>query len=116
MYQLLNGMAHCHMQGFLHRDVKPHNILVTDTLQLKIADFGLSRNFSLPIPIFTHEVVTLWYRAPEILLGSPQYSTPVDVRSTHDQTKKSFEIETTKIFFHALNWTVADVGGRMRVC
>ena len=48
---------------------------------LKIADFGLARAFSVPIRPYTHEVVTLWYRAPELLLGSIEYSTPVDVWS-----------------------------------
>jgi serine/threonine protein kinase len=48
---------------------------------LKLADFGLARAFGVPVRPYTHEVVTLWYRAPEILLGSQQYSTPVDVWS-----------------------------------
>lgn len=49
--------------------------------QLKIADFGLARAFGIPVRVYTHEVVTLWYRAPEILLGSKLYSTPVDIWS-----------------------------------
>jgi len=49
--------------------------------RLKLADFGLSRTFSVPIRQYTHEVVTLWYRAPEILLGQQRYSTPVDIWS-----------------------------------
>ncbi len=48
---------------------------------MKIADFGLARTFSIPIRPYTHEVVTLWYRAPEILLGSLEYSTPIDIWS-----------------------------------
>ena len=48
---------------------------------LKLADFGLARAFGVPVRQYTHEVVTLWYRAPEILLGAKQYSTPVDVWS-----------------------------------
>jgi serine/threonine protein kinase len=48
---------------------------------VKIADFGLARTFSIPIRPYTHEVVTLWYRAPEILLGSLEYSTPIDIWS-----------------------------------
>ncbi|CAJ1935929.1 unnamed protein product [Sphenostylis stenocarpa] len=51
------------------------------TNSLKLADFGLARAFGIPVRTFTHEVVTLWYRAPEILLGSPHYSTPVDIWS-----------------------------------
>lgn len=48
---------------------------------LKIGDFGLARAFSVPVRQYTHEVITLWYRAPEILLGAEEYSTPVDVWS-----------------------------------
>ena len=48
---------------------------------IKIGDFGLARTFSLPVRPYTQEVVTLWYRAPEILLGSAEYSTPIDVWS-----------------------------------
>ncbi len=57
----------------LHRDLKPQNILVfkssTDLVGIKIADFGLARSCLIPSSIYTHEVVTLWYRAPELLLG-----------------------------------------------
>ncbi|GMF20172.1 unnamed protein product [Phytophthora fragariaefolia] len=57
------------------------NLLVNATGELKIADFGLARAFSLPVKKYTHEVVTLWYRAPEILLGQEVYSPPVDIWS-----------------------------------
>ena len=49
--------------------------------ELKLADFGLARAFGIPVRAFTHEVVTLWYRAPDVLMGSRKYSTPVDVWS-----------------------------------
>jgi serine/threonine protein kinase len=49
--------------------------------QLKLADFGLARAFGIPVRSYTHEVVTLWYRAPDLLLGSRKYSTPVDIWS-----------------------------------
>ncbi len=49
--------------------------------ELKLADFGLARAFGIPVRSYTHEVVTLWYRAPDVLLGSRKYSTPVDIWS-----------------------------------
>eukprot|EP00698_Gefionella_okellyi_P023450 TRINITY_DN8022_c0_g1_i1.p1 TRINITY_DN8022_c0_g1~~TRINITY_DN8022_c0_g1_i1.p1 ORF type:complete len:236 (+),score=18.04 TRINITY_DN8022_c0_g1_i1:342-1049(+) len=81
IYQLLTGINYCHRHIVLHRDIKPQNLLIDDVGHLKIADFGLSRAFGIPIRCYTHEVVTLWYRAPEILLGSKLYSTPVDLWS-----------------------------------
>ena len=66
----------------LHRDLKPQNLLITtDEKLLKIADFGLARSYGIPIKNFAHEVVTLWYRAPDILMGSNNYSTQVDMWS-----------------------------------
>ena len=65
----------------IYRDLKPQNILISKSGVLKIADFGLARAFVPPIRQFTHEVVTLWYRAPEILLGSKTYALPVDMWS-----------------------------------
>jgi len=65
----------------MHRDLKPQNLLLDNNGNMKIADFGLARTYSLPIKTYTHEVITLWYRAPEILLGQKQYSTAVDIWS-----------------------------------
>ncbi|CAL0324504.1 unnamed protein product [Lupinus luteus] len=82
LYQILCGIAYCHSHRVLHRDLKPQNLLIDRSNNaLKLADFGLARAFGIPVKTFTHEVVTLWYRAPEILLGSRHYSTPVDVWS-----------------------------------
>lgn len=82
LYQIISGIAYCHTHRILHRDLKPQNLLIDkNTKELKLADFGLARAFDIPIKRYTHEVVTLWYRAPEILLGSPHYSTPVDIWS-----------------------------------
>ncbi|XP_006645166.1 cyclin-dependent kinase B1-1 [Oryza brachyantha] len=82
LYQLCKGVAHCHSHGVLHRDLKPQNLLVDKEKGiLKIADLGLGRAFTVPMKSYTHEIVTLWYRAPEVLLGSTHYSTGVDIWS-----------------------------------
>lgn len=82
MYQLLKGIVHCHERRIMHRDLKPSNLLIDqDGQQLKIADFGLARTFGLPLKSYTHEVVTLWYRAPEVLLGSKIYGLGIDMWS-----------------------------------
>jgi cyclin-dependent kinase 2 len=82
MHQLLSGLAHCNERCVMHRDIKPANILLDrSTNTLKLADFGLARHRGIPISAFTHEVVTLWYRSPEILLGAPEYDSSVDVWS-----------------------------------
>ncbi|XP_047048278.1 cyclin-dependent kinase B1-2-like isoform X3 [Lolium rigidum] len=82
LYQLCKGTAHCHAHGVLHRDLKPQNLLVDkEKGLLKIADLGLSRAFTVPMKSYTHEIVTLWYRAPEVLLGATHYSTSVDIWS-----------------------------------
>ena len=81
MKQLLSGIAYCHTHRVLHRDLKPQNLLLDNHGTIKLADFGLARAFSVPVRNYTHEVVTLWYRAPEILLGSKGYSMAVDVWS-----------------------------------
>jgi serine/threonine protein kinase len=79
LYQCCRGLAFCHARGVMHRDLKPQNLLVSKDGKLKLADFGLARAFCPPIRPLTHEVVTLWYRPPEILLGSQTYAPPVDV-------------------------------------
>jgi len=81
VFQLLDGLYFCHRHRIVHRDLKPANILLTADGTLKIADFGLARAFQVPMHTYTHEVVTLWYRAPEILLGEKHYSPAVDMWS-----------------------------------
>ena len=81
MHQLMAGLEYCHSHGIVHRDLKPQNLLLDKAGTLKIADFGLARAFSIPLRSYTHEVVTLWYRAPEVLMGQRKYGLPIDVWS-----------------------------------
>lgn len=81
LYQILEAILFCHKRRVLHRDLKPQNLLINGKGVIKIADFGLGRAFGIPVRVYTHEVVTLWYRAPEVLLGSTRYSCPVDIWS-----------------------------------
>ncbi|XP_053117751.1 cyclin-dependent kinase 6 isoform X2 [Hemicordylus capensis] len=78
-FQLLRGLDFLHSHRVVHRDLKPQNILVTSNGQIKLADFGLARIYSFQMAL-TSVVVTLWYRAPEVLLQS-SYATPVDLWS-----------------------------------
>ncbi|XP_061714875.1 cyclin-dependent kinase 14 isoform X2 [Cydia pomonella] len=115
MFQLLRGLSYCHRRRVLHRDVKPQNLLISLQGELKLADFGLARAKSVPSHTYSHEVVTLWYRPPDVLLGSTEYSTSLDmwgvgcifvemlcgvptfpgVRDTHDQLDKIFKVVGT---------------------
>lgn len=75
----LKGLAYCHKKWVLHRDMKPNNLLIAGDGQLKLADFGLARIFGSPDRRFTHQVFARWYRAPELLFGTKQYGSGVDV-------------------------------------
>lgn len=81
--QLLSAVAHCHKNWILHRDLKTSNLLMNNRGTIKVADFGLARRFGDPVGVggLTQLVVTLWYRAPEILLGAKEYSTAIDMWS-----------------------------------
>ncbi|KAL3469865.1 kinase-like domain-containing protein [Aspergillus californicus] len=81
MHQLMKGIAFCHENRVLHRDLKPQNLLINKKGQLKLGDFGLARAFGIPVNTFSNEVVTLWYRAPDVLLGSRTYNTSIDIWS-----------------------------------
>lgn len=83
-YQLFLGLAELHRQKIIHRDLKPANVLFfqeAETVSVKIADFGISRVSSVPVKAYTNDVVTLWYRAPELLLGSNTYNELIDIWS-----------------------------------
>ncbi|MGH0168514.1 UNVERIFIED_CONTAM: hypothetical protein FKN15_074948 [Acipenser sinensis] len=79
LFQLLRGLSYTHQRYILHRDLKPQNLLISDTGELKLADFGLARAKSVPSHTYSNEVVTLWYRPPDVLLGSTDYSTSLDM-------------------------------------
>lgn len=79
--QLLEGVAYLHSKQIIHRDLKPQNILVDSAGCLKIADFGLARSLEIKMPSYSSEVVTLWYRPPELLRGSKVYGFSVDIWS-----------------------------------
>lgn len=81
MIQLLCAVHHLHDNWILHRDLKTSNLLLSHRGILKVGDFGLAREYGSPLKQYTSIVVTLWYRAPELLLGTKMYSTPIDVWS-----------------------------------
>ena len=81
LQQLLRGVAHLHDNRILHRDLNTSNILLSHSGILKVGNFGLAREYGSPLKAYTSIVVTSWYRAPELLLGIKEYSTPIDVWS-----------------------------------
>lgn len=81
LLQLASGVAYLHDNWILHRDLKTSNLLLNNRGQLKIADFGMARYVGDPPPKLTQLVVTLWYRAPELLLGATTYGAPIDMWS-----------------------------------
>ena len=80
-FQLIAAVQYCHSRAVMHRDIKPQHIQCNRDGTLKLIDFSLARSFSVPMREYTHEVVTLWYRAPEVLLGLQRYSNAIDLWS-----------------------------------
>ena len=81
MIQILSAMVHIHSSFYLHRDMKTSNILVHNTGRIAVADFGLAHQYTDPPRQLTQLVVTLWYRAPELLFGESRYGPPIDMWS-----------------------------------
>ena len=81
LLQLVSAMEYLHSNWILHRDLKTSNLLMNNRGQMKVADFGMARYYGDPPPKLTQLVVTLWYRAPELLLGAEKYGTEIDLWS-----------------------------------
>uniref|UniRef100_A0A8B9DG72 Cyclin-dependent kinase 7 n=1 Tax=Anser cygnoides TaxID=8845 RepID=A0A8B9DG72_ANSCY len=79
MLMTLQGLEYLHQHWILHRDLKPNNLLLDENGVLKLADFGLAKSFGSPNRVYTHQVVTRWYRAPELLFGARMYGVSVDM-------------------------------------
>lgn len=81
LLQLTSAVEYLHSNWIMHRDLKTSNLLMNNRGQIKVADFGMARYFGDPPPKLTQLVVTLWYRAPELLLGAEKYGPEVDLWS-----------------------------------
>ena len=86
MHQILTGLAYVHSKRILHRDIKMSNILIdpdngNGIPRVALADFGLARCLSIPVRSLTNEVVNLWYRSPDLLLGNRNYTASIDMWS-----------------------------------
>lgn len=80
-FQLCTAVNFCHTKNIFHRDLKPQNILVDENFNTKLGDFGLGRAASIPLRRYTFQIITLWYRPPELLLGYEYYDSSIDIWS-----------------------------------
>ena len=78
---MILGISYIHSKRILHRDLKPQNIFLTKNMDIKIGDLGLAKEYGSVKQRMSTEVVTLWYKAPELLLGTRKYSTKIDIWS-----------------------------------
>lgn len=131
LWQILNGMNYLHMNWIIHRDLKPSNILVmgkgSSEGVVKIADFGLARFFQAPLRPLSDNgvVVTIWYRAPELLLGSKHYTRAIDIwaigcifgelllnsaifQGNEDTSSKAFQIDQIQKIFEVMGTLTVD--------
>eukprot|EP01023_Acetabularia_acetabulum_P054041 TRINITY_DN6068_c0_g2_i2.p1 TRINITY_DN6068_c0_g2~~TRINITY_DN6068_c0_g2_i2.p1 ORF type:complete len:425 (-),score=78.44 TRINITY_DN6068_c0_g2_i2:1926-3116(-) len=81
LHDILQGLVYLNLNNTMHRDIKPDNVLLKRNGAVKLGDFGLARSFGLPLQQYTPEVITQWYRPPELLLGSKCYSYSIDIWS-----------------------------------
>ncbi|GLD95621.1 hypothetical protein PINS_up004298 [Pythium insidiosum] len=127
LYQLLAGIAFCHANRVLHRDLKPQNLLIDQYGNLKLADFGLARAFGIPIRSYTHEVVTLWYprardsAGREALLDAPLTRGPLAVSLPRWSTSSHCSLATRRLTssfgsFECLERLMTTRGRASRVC